>query len=80
MQENPTRSVPAPDISAIPDWVQPGASFSAGRSVWHVRVLIDEGAVCRRWMNRLQRWQYEHLDPEWFAVWKGQIKQRPTPR
>lgn len=67
----------APDMAAIPDWVQPGVSFSAGRTVWHVRALLDGGATCRTWMWRKQQWRYEHLEPEWFEVWAKLIKVRP---
>jgi hypothetical protein len=58
----------------LPDWVKVGAAFSTGEDKWHVRALVDGGALCRRWRAAKRRWHYEFLDDTWFSVWSGRIK------
>lgn len=69
---------------ALPEWVKPGASFEQSytpttRRLWHVRALVDAGAVCRRWRASQSRWHYEFLDPDWFAALADANVLRPRP-
>lgn len=56
---------------SLPDWVQPGVSFRARGERWHVRGLVDDQAVCRRWRSEKQWWHYECIDPFWFEIRGG---------
>lgn len=59
----------------LPDWVQPGASFSlffqkgnVNNARYHVRGLVDDMIVVRRWFKSRSWWHYEVLSPVWFEV------------
>lgn len=52
----------------LPEWVKVGVKFKDGDDLWHVRAIVDDKAVCRRWRTAKQWWHYECIDPEWFAV------------
>lgn len=63
------------DHAVLPKWVATGARFMWCRNLWHVRAIVDGGAVCRRWRTTKQRWQYEWFDPFMFA---GDLVKRVT--
>lgn len=57
----------------MPDFVKVGASFRDTTNpnhpdVWHVRGIVDDMAVCRRWLASKRRWEYSVLEEEFFAV------------
>lgn len=39
-----------------------GMRFHRGRHLWHVRGIVDDRLICRRWWRRRQEWHYEGLD------------------
>ena len=60
----------------LPDWVQPGRAFrvtigAGGKHLWHIRAVVDDRAVCRRWKNF--QWEYKVLEPEFFDVYREHI-------
>jgi hypothetical protein len=57
----------------LPAWVRVGESFKVAGDLWHVRALVDDGALCRRWRSAKKRWHYEFLTPSWFAAYGAQI-------
>jgi FAD/FMN-containing dehydrogenase len=59
-----------PSESKLPPHVKVGVSFHSGRDLWHVRAIVDDMAVCRKWFKTKQRWHYETLDAIWFEVFK----------
>jgi hypothetical protein len=68
----------------LPDWVKPGVSFEEAYGnhndrLWHVRAIVDDGAVCRCWRKSKQRWHYEWLSPVWFFVAEKNECLRPRP-
>lgn len=52
----------------LPEWVKPGVSFAWLNKKWHVRGLVDGGAVCRHWTPSKQRWHYEWIHPVAFMA------------
>ncbi len=59
------------DNWALPDEAVKGAQFVLTRAmgdhaVFSVRGVIDGRAVCRRWNEAHQRWEYEAFGPAWF--------------
>lgn len=63
---------------ALPHFVKVGASFRDSTNpnhpeVWHVRGIVDDMAVCRRWRASKRRWEYSVLEEEFFAVREGSL-------
>ena len=60
-------------MDRLPDWIVVGCTFrseaSPHREMWavyHVRGIVDDLAVCKRWDKHWQSWRYECLSPNWF--------------
>lgn len=59
-------------VPRLPDWVQPGVSFrqdtgsTESRRTYHVRALVDNQAVMRRWVKG--NWEYKCEGWEYFNV------------
>lgn len=55
-------------MSALPEWVKPGASYSYHGRKFHVRGIVDGMVVLREWWRSKQRWNYSVEHPVWFEI------------
>jgi hypothetical protein len=54
------------DEIELPAWVRPGAQFRMLNQHWHVRAIVDGGALCRTWRPSKERWRYQWIGPDAF--------------
>ena len=52
----------------LPPWIQPGVKFHLFNAIWHVRGIVDDQAVLRRWSQAKRRWIYRVEDEVFFHV------------
>lgn len=64
---------------SLPEWVKPDCSFTEFKKVWHVRAIVDDRAVCRRWIPGKRSWNYDILDETYFQVYKEVLRQHYQP-
>lgn len=66
----------------LPEWVKEGVVFRVKLNLedelWHVRGIVDDLAICRRWNQVGQRWVYEVHNKCFFEVWAPHITIRSS--
>lgn len=60
----------------LPVWVKPETSFAEHSNLWHIRGIIDDRAVCRRWIKEKKSWYYAVLDEWFFEAYKEVLRPR----
>lgn len=58
----------------LPKWAKVGTSFevkfgNSNDTLWHIRGIVDDMAVCRRWNASKKRWEYEVQNEAFFQAY-----------